>query len=83
MPLCVIGIMEEVIEISNYATKLELIRKFNETSNPTELEKAIFNLKCMELDIMPYSRAWRWGYKKALKMAIKALEAQLSSKEVK
>lgn len=57
-------------------TKTELIERFYSKENHTELEKAIFNLQCMEMDIRPYSRAWRWGYKKALRMAIKALRTQ-------
>ena len=54
-----------------------LMQAFFAKENPSELETAIFNLKCMELDIMPNSKAWRYGYKKSLRMAIKALEAQL------
>lgn len=56
--------------------KGRLIDEFVQKENPTELETAIFNLQCMELDIIPYSKAWRYGYKKALRMAIKALKAQ-------
>ena len=41
---------------------------------PSGLDKDIFNLKFMLLDIRPYSRAWRRGYVHSLRMAIKALE---------
>ena len=40
-------------------------------------EKDIITLRIMELDIMPDSRAWRWGYKGVLKRSRKALEKQL------
>lgn len=58
-------------------TKIKLLQDFDKKENPTELEKAILNLQCMELDIRPHSKAERWGYKKALRMAIKALQGQL------
>jgi len=39
-------------------------------------DRAILDLKCMDLEIMPGSDKWRWGYKKSIRMAIKALESQ-------
>lgn len=53
--------------------KSRLLEAYAAKEAPTELEKAILNLQCMELEIIPYSRAWRWGYKKALRLAIRAL----------
>ena len=39
-----------------------------------EIEQAINHLKMMICDIAPYSRSWRNGYIKSLRMAIKSLE---------
>lgn len=63
--------------IKQYKQMRELSDEFFQIPKPSELERAIFNLKTMELSVIPYSAQWNLGHKKALRMAIKALEAQL------
>lgn len=47
----------------------------------SDVEKAIIDLEQIICDIRPYSRWWRWGYVKSLKLAIKALKEK--AKEAK
>lgn len=41
-----------------------------------EIEQAIIHLEILICDISPYGRAWRSGYVKSLKMAIKVLDKE-------
>ncbi len=50
---------------------------------PESVDKDIFNLKMILLDIAPFSRWWRWGYMRSLRRAIKALERENKEREVK
>lgn len=43
---------------------------------PESVDKDIFNLKMILLEIRPYSRWWRRGYVRSLRRAIKALERE-------
>jgi hypothetical protein len=52
------------------ARQEQLIRE----SPTTATEKAIVDLEMIICGIKPYSRWWRWGYIKSLRMAINALK---------
>ena len=43
----------------------------------SRIEKDIYMLERMELDIQPDSRYWRWGYKGVLKRARLALKEKM------
>ena len=51
--------------------------------NPKKYQEDVENLTKMELAIQPYSRAWRWGYKKSLKRAIKLIKEDNKRKGIK
>lgn len=53
---------------------------WKEPSTPTK--KAINDLEMIICGIKPYSRWWRWGYIKSLRMAIKALKESGSNDKV-
>jgi hypothetical protein len=61
---------EKAYQLKMLEKQKELINK--EPATPTE--KAIIDLEMIICDIKPYSRWWRWGYVKSLRMAIKALK---------
>lgn len=42
----------------------------------TSVEKAINDLEMIICSISPYSRWWRWGYIKSLRLAIKTLKGE-------
>jgi hypothetical protein len=45
------------------------------SENPiTDIDKAINDLEMIITGIEPYSRWWRWGYIKSLRLAIKTLK---------
>lgn len=43
-------------------------------------KEAITILDNIDKSIAPYSRWWRWGYKKAIKLAMQSLEKQIPKK---
>ena len=43
----------------------------------SRIEKDVYMLERMELDIQPDSRYWRWGYKSVLKRARLALKEKM------
>lgn len=47
----------------------------------SQIEKDIIILEMIELDIMPYSRWWRWGYKSVLKRARIALKEKMEHEQ--
>ena len=51
--------------------------------NRNKYQEDIENLTKMELAIQPYSRAWRWGYKKSLKRALKLIEKDNKERGIK
>ena len=58
------------------ARRSELLEKMS-APGLSRLEMDIMELEMMELNIMPDSKAWRWGHKGVLKRARKALEEKL------
>ena len=63
--------------------KEELDFSIDASLNPGKYQEDIENLTKMELTIQPYSRAWRWGYKKSLKRAIKLIEKDNKERGIK
>ena len=47
----------------------------------SRIEKDIYMLERMELDIQPDSRYWRWGYKGVLKRARLALKEKMEREQ--
>lgn len=74
----------------DWKQKQEYVRKANKrrselqaklflTSGLSQIEKDIIVLEMIELDIMPDSRWWRWGYKGVIKRARNALKEKLEN----
>lgn len=59
----------------------ELINRLCLHPEMPQVEKDIITLEIMELDIMPDSRAWRWGYKGVLKRARLALKEKMEREQ--
>ena len=53
----------------------------SEVENNPDYDKDLYNLEMMLLNISPYSKAWRWGYIKSLKRAIKLIKQDNQRKE--
>jgi hypothetical protein len=63
------------VDVKAYERKqLERQMKIIDEDPKTPIEKAINDLEFMICNIRPYSRAWRWGHIKSLKLAIKVLK---------
>ena len=52
-------------------------RLYKEKDTLTKDEKHLINLRIMELNIQPYSRAWRAGYISTLQEAQRLLKAKI------
>ena len=59
----------------------ELIEKLWSEPAPSQMEKDLIILEMIELDIMPDSRWWRWGYKSVLKRARIALKEKINNEQ--
>ena len=59
----------------------ELLEQLYSEPAPSRIEKDIITLEIMELDIMPDSKAWRWGYKGVLRRARNALIEKMKEEQ--
>ena len=59
----------------------ELIDRLYLNPDMSRIEKDILTLEMIELDIMPDSRWWRWGYKSVLKRARLALKEKMEREQ--
>ena len=59
----------------------ELLEKLYAEPAPSQMEKDMIILEIMELNIMPDSRLWRWGYKSVLKRARIALKEKIENEQ--
>ena len=76
----------------DWKQKQEYVRKANKrhselqaklflTPGLSQIEKDILIMEMIELDIMPDSRWWRWGYKSVLKRARLALKEKMEREQ--
>lgn len=76
----------------DWKQKQEYVRKANKrhselqaklflTPGLSQIEKDILVLEMIELDIMPDSRWWRWGYKSVIKRARNALKEKMNNEQ--
>ena len=59
----------------------ELIDRLCLNPDMSRIEKDIITLEIIELDIVPDSRWWRWGYKSVLKRARLALKEKMEREQ--
>lgn len=59
----------------------ELIDRLCLNPDMSRIEKDILTLEIIELDIVPDSRWWRWGYKSVLKRARLALKEKMEREQ--